>query len=409
MAGGFLFLYLNLFYLNVPVHLHGDNSAYLFNARRMLDGQVMYRDFFQHGMPATEVLYFLFFKILGLRAWIPNAVLIFLGLSLAGLMTIISRKVIPGRAVFLPAVLFLVIPFYSQPGAANLWFSVLFVMAAICLLIDHITALGLVGAGLLCGVATCFSMSRGVAAEIGLAAFLVWAVFKKVFTWYDCRRAQVYLWAPFFVIIAGFNAYFAFAGGLGAFLRDTVASGFGYWFSTSWSSFHVYMTDVPQYHPWFRLPDLIVWLAVYLLIPLIYILFFVRYWDEKEDFPDEPWERVMLLLFVGLALFLGVIKAPTWVRLCTISPPAIIVFVWYFCFRGPLQKIRTCSKRPSQASTSSAAPGLAICSSCGTRHVWPARQLQTPFGPTRFRILSKASRTTRSNMSFGHRPLIWPR
>jgi len=340
LVGGSVFLYLNLFYLRVPIHLYGDKSTYLFNARRMLDGQAVYRDFFQHTLPATEVLYFLLFSILGFHAWIPNATLIFLGLGLAWLIIIISRKVIPGRAAFLPAVLFFVIPFYSQPGNAHHWFAVLMVMAAVALLIDHITALGLVSAGALCGVATCFSQSRGVAAEIGLAAFLIWAVFRKVLTWGDCRKAQIYLWVPFFSIIVGFNADFAFEAGVGRFLRDTVAFGFRYWSSASWNSFHAYMTDMPQSHPWFQVPTLIVWFAVYLLVPLIYILFFVRYWDEEKDLPQEPWDRVMMLWFVGLALFLGVVTAPTWVRLCTVSPPAVILFVWYFNFEGLLQKIR---------------------------------------------------------------------
>lgn len=341
LVGGFVFLYLNLFYLpNIPIHLSGDRSTYLFNARRMLDGQLAYRDFFQHTLPATEVFYFLLFSMLGVHAWIPNVTLILLGLSIAWLIIIISRKVIPDRTAFLPAILFLAIPFYSQPGTAHHWFSVLMVLAAISLVIDHITALGLVGAGALCGVATCFSQSRGVSAEIGLAAFLMWAVFKKVLTWRDCRKAQTYLWVPFVTIVAGFNAYFALEAGIGKFLRDTLAFGFRYGSTASWNSYHAYMTDVPQFHPWFRLPGLIVWLAVYLLVPLIYILFFVRYWDEEKDLPAEPWDRLMMLWFVGLALFLGVVTAPTWIRLCTVSPPAVILFVWYFNLEGLLQKVR---------------------------------------------------------------------
>ena len=341
LAGGFILLYFNLFYFpNIPIHLYGDNSTYLFNARRMMDGQRIYRDFFQHTLPATEVVYFLLFSLLGAHAWIPNLLQILLGLSLAGIITVISRKVISGRTAFLPAVLFLVIPFYSQPGAAHYWFSILMAMAAISLLIDHITALGLVGAGALCGLATCFSQSRGVSAEVGLAAYLVWAVFKKILTWSDCRKAQTYLWAPFVAIIVAFNAYFALATGLGNFLRDTVAFGFRYWPAATWNSFYAYMTDIPGVHPWYRWPELIVWLAVYLLVPLIYLLFFVRYWDEEKDLPSEPWDRLIMVWFVGLALFLGAATAPTWVRLCMVSPPALILFVWQFNFEGRFQKVR---------------------------------------------------------------------
>lgn len=340
-VGGLIFLYLNFFYFpNIPIHLYGEKSTYLLNAKRMVEDQLVYRDFFQHTLPATEVFYFTLFSLLGLHAWIPNATLILLGIAIAWLIIVVSRKVIPGRTAYLPAVLFLVIAYYSQPGAAGDWFSILFILAAIAVLIDQISALGLVGAGALCGLATCFSQSRGVAAEIGLAAFLVWAVFRKVLTWQDCRKAQTYLWVPFALIVVLFNAYFALEAGIGRFLRDTVAFGFLYWSAAPWNSHHAYMTDLPQFHPWFRLPEFIVALAIYLLVPLVYLLFFVRHWDEEKDLPEEPWDRLMVIWFVGLTLFLGVVTAPDWARLCAVSAPAMILFVWYFNFEGRLQKIR---------------------------------------------------------------------
>jgi hypothetical protein len=100
------------------------------------------------------------------------------------------------------------------------------------------------------------------------------------------------------------------------------------------------MTDVPQLHPWFHIPGFIAALAVFLLVPLVYLLFFVRRWDEEEDLPEQPWDRLMVLWFVGLALFFGVVTAPTWARLCVVSVPAFIIFVWYFTFAGRLQRIR---------------------------------------------------------------------
>lgn len=344
LVGGFIFLYLNFFcFPAIPVHFFSDHSTYLFNAKRMVDGQMVYRDFFQHSLPATEVLFFVFFSLLGIHAWIPNAVLLLLGLGLAWLILLISRKIIPGRSAYLPAALFLVIAYQSKPGAADAWFSILMVLGAILLVIDHITALGLVGAGAFCGLATCFSQCLGISAEIGLAAFLVWAAMTRVFTWEDCRRAQTYLWIPFITMVVLFNAYFAFEAGIGRFLSDTVAFGFRYWSAAPWNSHHAYMTDLPHMHPWFRVPGLVAALAVYLLVPLVYLLFFVRSRDEKEYLPEEPWDRLTVLWFAGLAIFLGTVTAPTWARLCAVSAPALVLFVWYFTFEGRLQKTRVAS------------------------------------------------------------------
>jgi len=49
LLGGFIFLYLCLFRLPaLPIpYLQGDSATYLFNASRMLHGQVIYRDFFE--------------------------------------------------------------------------------------------------------------------------------------------------------------------------------------------------------------------------------------------------------------------------------------------------------------------------------------------------------------------------
>ena len=104
LAAGFSFLYLNLFYLpNTPIHLFVDQVTQLFDARRMLDGQVIYKDFFQVTPAGTQVVYLVLFRLFGVRAWIPNAMLIALGLSIAWLMVVIGREVVSEKAALLAA------------------------------------------------------------------------------------------------------------------------------------------------------------------------------------------------------------------------------------------------------------------------------------------------------------------
>lgn len=343
LFGGYIFLYLSLFSLPATPFrfVGGDAPTYLLNASRMLRGEVIYRDFFQFTPPATEVFYFLLFKIAGVRAWIPNVVLIGLGLGIAWLLIVISKQVIHGWAAYLPAALFLVVPFRSQLDPAHHWFSLLFVMAALALLVEHASALRLVGAGALCGVAMCFTQSTGLPGEIGLALFLLWAAWTHQMDWASFRRAQSYIWVPFWAVVVLFNAYFIYRAGLSTFLHDTVVFGFRYWPSGQWNTFHVFMTDMPIFHPWYRLPALAIWASVYLLAPLIYILFFVRYKDEKDERPSEPWDRLVLIAIMGVMLFLGVAAAPTWLRLCVAAPPGIILFVWFISSRGRFAFLRT--------------------------------------------------------------------
>lgn len=343
LFGGYIFLYLSLFSLPAtPFHfLPGDATTYLFNACRMLRGEVIYRDFFQFTPPATEVFYLTLFKIVGVRAWIPNVVLIGLGLAIAWLITVISKQVISGLAAYLPAALFLVIPFRSQLDPTHHWFSILFVMAALTLLVEHASALRLVGAGALCGVAMCFTQSTGLPAEVGLGLFLLWAALTGQMSWENFRTAQSYIWVPFGTVVLLFNAYFMIRAGFSTFVHDTIVFGLRYWPFGQWNTFRVFMTDMPTSHPWYRFPALAIWASVYLLVPLIYILFFVRYKDEKEEKSSEPWDRLVLIAIMGAMLFLGVAASPSWLRLCTVAAPGLILFVWFLNSPGRFRVVRT--------------------------------------------------------------------
>ncbi|HEV2444447.1 MAG TPA: hypothetical protein VGS58_00935, partial [Candidatus Sulfopaludibacter sp.] len=77
---------------DVPVLGTADQSIYLLNSRRMLEGQVIYRDFFQFTPPGTETLYWMLFKLWGVRAWIPEGALLGLGVALTWLSIVISRR-----------------------------------------------------------------------------------------------------------------------------------------------------------------------------------------------------------------------------------------------------------------------------------------------------------------------------
>lgn len=66
-------MYLQVFVLPAtPRVAIGDQSIYLHSAARMYEGQVIYRDYDQFTLPATDVLYLVPFKLFGIRAWIPQ-------------------------------------------------------------------------------------------------------------------------------------------------------------------------------------------------------------------------------------------------------------------------------------------------------------------------------------------------
>jgi len=133
------FLYLSLFVLPAtPIAgTDLDQAFYLHDATRMLSGQMIYRDFFQFTPPGTELVYLSIFKVFGVRAWIPNAVLLALGLSLVWLTIFISQKIMSGLTAYLPAILFLVFSFHPAMDGSHHWFSMLAVIGAMALLVQE--------------------------------------------------------------------------------------------------------------------------------------------------------------------------------------------------------------------------------------------------------------------------------
>jgi hypothetical protein len=102
-GGSSLFCWLCLFRLSgTPIWTGGDQTMWLADGQRMFFGEVLYRDFFQMTFPGTELLYLAAFKFFGLRTWIPDALLVITGATLASLIYSISRSVLPARYSWLP-------------------------------------------------------------------------------------------------------------------------------------------------------------------------------------------------------------------------------------------------------------------------------------------------------------------
>ena len=331
------FLYLSLFILpRTPIYLAEDPQIYLLNATRMLEGQVIYRDFFQFTPPGTESVYFLLFKLFSVRAWIPNVVLIFLGLGMAWVTIETSKRVVSGRAVFLPSFLFLTLGFCIWlSGSTHNWWSSLAVLVAILVIIEKRTPARLIGAAMLCGLASFFTQTRGAVAILGIAFFLVWECLRKGQPRRVLVKGVACLGLTFVVTVLAANVFFLREAGLERFLNCTVLFVIRHFPSdTLYNSLNAYTADLADlfFSPgeWltYRLPVLGMWLFMHAIFPFVYVVFFMRYRREARVRPEEPWDRLMLLGIVGFFTFLSVAPAPSWFRLCSISPPALIILIW---------------------------------------------------------------------------------
>ncbi len=332
------FLYLDLFILPAtPIAgTDLDQSIYLHNATKMFDGQMIYRDFFQFTPPGTELVYLVLFKLFGIHAWIPNAALVVLGLSLTWLSIFISKQILSGQAAYLPAFLFLALAFHPAMDGSHHWFSMLAVTAAIALMIKDRNLARVAEAGVLCAVASFFTQPRGAGAVVGLAIFLWWEHRRKPEPDEPLWKSEAILAATFTVATAVLNIYFLWNAGLKRFLWCTVIFGIKYYPAESkLNSLQAYLAFPPMVAHLRHVPQP-GWLLIHALLPLVYLLFFARCWRESKKSPDQPWDRLMLVSSVGFFLFLGVAPAPIFWRLFVVSLPGLIVLAWFLDSPGKL-------------------------------------------------------------------------
>ena len=369
------FLYLQVFILpDIPHVAAGDQAIYLHHAARMLEGQLIYRDYDHFTTPGTDVLYAALFKLFGVRAWIPQAMLVLIGVLIAWLSIGISKKVIPGLAALLPAFLFLTLPFSSYLDASHHWFSTLAGTAAVAVVIEKRTETRLLWAGFFWGLGVCFTQSVASGA-LGLALFLAWERYRCQGKYSTLLQKEALLLGGLLSPIVVFNAYFIWKAGLKRFLYFTVVFVAKYYPADYFNNFRVYLTGRPSIHSWTNWPDLITFCFIHALIPLIYILFFVRWWRERWR-RDEPWDRLMLINITGISLLTGVALAPAYSRLYVVSPPALVLLVW---FLKPAFKLERTVLRAAWATVLA----LAIARPIVTQTRWKA-VLGLPTGRTAF-------------------------
>jgi hypothetical protein len=370
-----VFLYLQVFILpQIPHVAAGDQSIYVYHAARMFDGQLIYRDYDHFTTPGTDVLYAALFKLFGVRAWIPQAMLVLIGVVTAWLSIEISKKVIQGLAAFLPAFLFLTLPFSGYLDATHHWYSTLAGTAALAVVMEKRTEKQLLWAGLLWGMGVCFTQSVASGA-LGLALFLVWEKYQREEKWSALLKKEAFLFAGFISPIVAFNAYFVWKVGLKTFLYFTVVFVAKYYPADYFNNFKAYMMGRPSIHSWANWPDLVAFGFIHVLIPLIYILFFARWW-RKRGRQDESWDRLMLVNITGLSLLAGVSLAPAYTRLYVVSLPALVLLVW---FLKPAFKVETILLRAAWATVLA----LAIARPIVAQTRWKA-VLSLPTGRTAF-------------------------
>ncbi len=338
ILGSGVYLYFNLFTLmGVPYLLGGDQIFFWVYAQRLLNGESVYRDFFQFTPPGTDLVFLGLFKLFGPRIWITNCVVLVLGVILCWLCFRISRMLMKESQALLAASLFLVLIYGKLLNATHHWFSVFAVMMALAVLMKATTSARIMAAGALLGLASFFTQTRGVAAAAGVAVFLVWMWSGTKLPSRNCIGHLALLLLLFAVTWTALSGYFIATTGLRQLLEFQINSARYAIGGRTFLSLGLPQEDLT----WRRIPAASQYIFIYLLLPCVYAVCVWKCWHGRlsSSFPDR--ERVALLTLTGLAMMLEVAQSPNWLRVYCVAMPAIILFFWLLKKPGRIQIFAT--------------------------------------------------------------------
>jgi hypothetical protein len=312
ILGSILFLCLMLWSLQMtPFLLGGDQQLFWTNALRMLQGELIYRDFYEFTPPGADVLYLSAFKLLGARLWVPNAVVLLIGTTLTGLCFRLARSIMRAAPAMLAAGLVLIPDYSYWLDATHHWFSVFSVLGAAAALMPGRTRSRILIAGALCGLASFFTQTRGVAAAAGFAAFLLWEVLWARQAWRVLLQRWGLLLSGFAAAWLALSSYFLLEVGISRIWYFQVVHVLRY-IATDW---HTLLTRDGPPVEW---PLHSVCLAI--ALPIIYAL---TLWRQGRAVGGAT-----LLAFAGAAMFAEVALNPNPFRVDCVAIPGILLLVW---------------------------------------------------------------------------------
>ena len=313
-------LYLSLFvWPATPRLVPTDQFINFDDARRMASGEKLYGDIFQYTTPGTELLELGLIRLFGVRVALLNLLMIVVGLLDVVLAMTLASSVLEDWDAVLAALLFLCFGFHCSLGATHHPFSVMFVYAATAVIIRKRDPMRLAAAGILLGLATSFTQTRGLVA-LAIAGFVAWENRRKPAADRRLWRDEASLLVPFAMVVGATCVYVIWNGGFDRFFRYIVEFPLFYYREGATNS---WATTLVDYIPTFK--GVAQWAMIKLLVPGTYLVFAVYWWRRREQPLSPP---LVLLTVVGAGLFGTVAYAPIHVRLGEISLPAFILAVW---------------------------------------------------------------------------------
>jgi hypothetical protein len=324
LLGAALYLYLNLFTLhNVPYLHFGDQGFFWEYALRILQGDHVYRDFFQFTPPGADLFYLALFKLFGPSYAAANLGLILLGLALFAACFSVAHRILSRDQALLAAAAIIVLIFGERLDGTHHWFSLTLSLCAVRVIMPDRTPLRIVSAGALTGLAAFFTQTTGAAALIALLLALLWEHFAHNKPGKETSKLIAVLATAFAFIWLALSAHFILDAGWHKFfyLQITyphlyVLESHGFILPDTRSMMH--LRALPR-----LLRQLFVYASLFIYAPILW-----HCWRKRRASDPSQNMPIVLLAMLGLLLMLQMITRSNWTRIYAVAPPALILLTW---------------------------------------------------------------------------------
>jgi len=329
LLGALVYLAANLFASpDTPFLLGGDQASFWLYAQRQLYGEQVYRDFMQFTPPGTALIYLWLFRLFGPRIWVPNLIVMLLGLPVTWLCLRLARRIMRPAYALLAVGLFLVLIYGKLLNATHYWFSLPFALGAILVLQESRTSARAALAGALLGAASFFTQTRGPAAALAVSAVMLLEQYRIQEPWSVYVQRQLSLLAAMITTWLALSMYYLL----------TLGPGQLWFYQVAYVS--QYVTRDPSVLPSllasFRLPRSLHELSTefesvvaYGALPVVYVVSLWECWKDRNPASSSGWACSAMLGAVGTAMFLEVAPSINWFRVyCGAATPGILLLVW---------------------------------------------------------------------------------
>jgi hypothetical protein len=230
-----------------PFFYEADHLIFLYDADRMIRGDVIYRDFFQFTFPGTQALYFFLFKIFGPEYFVLGLVMIGIGAALFWTGLMVSRQVIDGPLAYVPPVIFVFygMRWFGMDGSHRM-LGPIFIVLAVWVLMRGSTVRNAALAGVFCALASFVTQPRGVYALAGCCIFIIVASLARGEKFKELATKIVGAGAGFSITLLLLCGYFILTAGPYVFFESTVLHPMKYYGLHPENTSSVYLVELAK-------------------------------------------------------------------------------------------------------------------------------------------------------------------